>query len=251
MRKRRGDVCRRSGRPDRRHPFRSHVGRLVCGVFVLVCCGESLAVRVDPALELTLSRGIGDRAIGDVVFVTVTMSDLGMQEAAGWQGFIEYDTANLVFLCGTYTPEPFGLAVIDPIAGGSGVIDLASGIDVAGGQGASSDDAELAVLQFAVLTPGCVEGVSFRAHEPPTRLTDALGNEIGPLTLVDLPAQVPCEPSPCQADYNEDWAVNSLDFIVYLNLFVVGDSRADFNGDCVVDSLDFVAYLNAFVQGCY
>ncbi len=54
----------------------------------------------------------------------------------------------------------------------------------------------------------------------------------------------------CPADFNGDTAVNSLDFVAFLNAFVSGDPKADFNGDTVVNSLDFVAFLNAFVAGC-
>jgi hypothetical protein len=51
-------------------------------------------------------------------------------------------------------------------------------------------------------------------------------------------------------DINEDCAVNSQDFVYFLNLFVVGDTDADYNGDGVVNSQDFVRFLNEFVAGC-
>ncbi|GIK18347.1 MAG: hypothetical protein DYG93_12720 [Leptolyngbya sp. PLA2] len=54
----------------------------------------------------------------------------------------------------------------------------------------------------------------------------------------------------CPVDCNGDTVVNSLDFICFLNLYVVQDPRADFNGDTVVNSLDFIAFLNAYVAGC-
>ena len=54
----------------------------------------------------------------------------------------------------------------------------------------------------------------------------------------------------CPADFNGDTAVNTLDFVAFLNAFVAGDAAADFNGDTAVNTLDFVAFLNAFVAGC-
>jgi hypothetical protein len=54
----------------------------------------------------------------------------------------------------------------------------------------------------------------------------------------------------CPPDINGDGAVDSQDFITFLNLFVAGDPAADFNGDGQVNSQDFTAFLNAFVTGC-
>jgi|GEM_PF-2200586 len=56
--------------------------------------------------------------------------------------------------------------------------------------------------------------------------------------------------NPCPVDCNGDTVVNSLDFLCFLNLYVVSDPKADFNGDTVVNSLDFLAFLNAYVAGC-
>ncbi len=54
----------------------------------------------------------------------------------------------------------------------------------------------------------------------------------------------------CEADFNNDGVVNTLDFIAFLNAFTSGDVKADFNGDGVVNTLDFIAFLNAFTAGC-
>ena len=54
----------------------------------------------------------------------------------------------------------------------------------------------------------------------------------------------------CPADLNADGAVNSQDFILFLNLFIAQDPAADFNGDGQINSQDFIAFLNAFVAGC-
>ena len=54
----------------------------------------------------------------------------------------------------------------------------------------------------------------------------------------------------CVADLTGDGVIDSEDFFLYLDLFVVGDARADINGDGNIDSDDFFAYLDAFVAGC-
>lgn len=54
----------------------------------------------------------------------------------------------------------------------------------------------------------------------------------------------------CPADFNGDGAVNTLDFLDFLNAFSAGDPSADFNGDGNVNTLDFLAFLNAFNEGC-
>lgn len=54
----------------------------------------------------------------------------------------------------------------------------------------------------------------------------------------------------CPADSNLDGAVNTLDFLEYLNLWTSGDPKADWNEDGTVNTLDFLAYLNAWTAGC-
>ncbi|MFG0242454.1 MAG: GC-type dockerin domain-anchored protein [Phycisphaerales bacterium JB054] len=54
----------------------------------------------------------------------------------------------------------------------------------------------------------------------------------------------------CPTDTNLDGAVNTLDFLEYLNLWTNGDPEADWNEDGTVNTLDFLAYLNAWTAGC-
>lgn len=54
----------------------------------------------------------------------------------------------------------------------------------------------------------------------------------------------------CPADFNGDGAVNTLDFLDFLNAFSIGDPSADFNGDGNVNTLDFLDFLNAFNARC-
>lgn len=43
--------------------------------------------------------------------------------------------------------------------------------------------------------------------------------------------------------------VNTLDFLVYLNLWSSGELEADTNGDGMVDVLDFLFWLNMYDDG--
>ena len=54
----------------------------------------------------------------------------------------------------------------------------------------------------------------------------------------------------CRPDLNRDGAVDSRDFVLFLNWFTSGDPEADYNEDGAVDSRDFTAFLNDFVAGC-
>ena len=57
-------------------------------------------------------------------------------------------------------------------------------------------------------------------------------------------------PPACQADFNGDGAVNTLDVLAFLNAWVAGDSSADINGDGSVNTLDVLAFLNLWTAGC-
>jgi hypothetical protein len=54
----------------------------------------------------------------------------------------------------------------------------------------------------------------------------------------------------CQADFNGDGVVNTLDVLEFLNAWSAGDPRADINGDGVVNTRDVLAYLNLWSTGC-
>ncbi|MBK7406170.1 MAG: hypothetical protein IPJ41_16580 [Phycisphaerales bacterium] len=55
---------------------------------------------------------------------------------------------------------------------------------------------------------------------------------------------------PCPADFNADGALNTLDFIAFLNAWNAKQAAADFNGDGVINTIDVLTYLNAFTAGC-
>lgn len=54
----------------------------------------------------------------------------------------------------------------------------------------------------------------------------------------------------CRADLNGDGAVNSQDFIRFLNYWTAAHPVADWNKDGVVNTLDFLAFLNDWIAGC-
>ncbi len=137
------------------------------------------------AAELRLvANDLGPFDAGDSVIITVAMADLGGSEAAGFQAFLSFDSAELVFLGGSYVSTLFGQPVIPIIQAVGENIDLASGVDIEEGQLPTSADGDLANLFFEALTGFCRPAVAFRDHEPPHRITTDQGMEILPLDLL-------------------------------------------------------------------
>ncbi|HZW08788.1 MAG TPA: GC-type dockerin domain-anchored protein [Phycisphaerales bacterium] len=60
----------------------------------------------------------------------------------------------------------------------------------------------------------------------------------------------PVVPAPCDADFNDDGTLNSLDFLAFLNAWNAQDNTADFNDDGAINTMDVLAYLNAYTAGC-
>lgn len=58
------------------------------------------------------------------------------------------------------------------------------------------------------------------------------------------------DPPACQADFNGDGSVNTLDVLAFLNAWNAGDGSADINGDGVVNTQDVLAFLNLWNAGC-
>ncbi|HZW08770.1 MAG TPA: GC-type dockerin domain-anchored protein [Phycisphaerales bacterium] len=56
--------------------------------------------------------------------------------------------------------------------------------------------------------------------------------------------------SGCTADFNLDGAVDTRDFVAFLNAWNARDPRADANGDGAIDSRDVIAFLNTWTAGC-
>jgi hypothetical protein len=54
----------------------------------------------------------------------------------------------------------------------------------------------------------------------------------------------------CPPDLNGDGAVNTQDFVLFLNLWAGSGAQADWNADGVIDTRDFLAYLTEW-SGAY
>jgi len=186
--------------------------RVFVGMAVLTAC--VLALRAEAVL-LSLSYETSARPIqpGDTIVVTLNMSDLGEDEAAGFQSFLEFNDDQMFLVGGTYPDEPFGLAVL-PIQATDGEIDLAAGLDPFEGQPPATEDAALAHLTFQATASFCTPTMLFREHTPPTRLTDPNGQEVLPLNLRGL------EPPTCLGDivpFGGDGEVGVADLLELLS----------------------------------
>lgn len=172
---------------------------------------------------------------GDPVTIQISMADLGADAAAGVQAFIQYDTARLAFVDGSYTPAPFGLPIVDPIVASGGFIDVASGVDIANGQMPSSADSLLIELNFTVLAGSGAPVIGFVSHKPPTRLSDDQGIEIETL-LEGFPS-----PS-CPADLNGNGDVGFGDIVILLKSWGE-ECPGDLIPDGVVNIEDLIELL--------
>ena len=56
--------------------------------------------------------------------------------------------------------------------------------------------------------------------------------------------------SPCPADFNGDWVLDSNDAQLFVSLFSDGDASADIYSDGELDFFDVSAFLTAFAAGC-
>jgi hypothetical protein len=56
--------------------------------------------------------------------------------------------------------------------------------------------------------------------------------------------------STCAADFNLDGAVDTRDFLAFLNAWTARDPRSDSNNDGTIDSRDVLAFLNTWTVGC-
>jgi hypothetical protein len=138
---------------------------------------------------------------GGTATATLAMGPLDIPlTAAGFQAFLEYDASVLTFSTATYNTSVFGLVITGspggpPVNPAPGHLDLAAGINQVMGQPPTAGPATLVTITFTVnnVPDNClvVDLLSFRPTpppNPPTRLTDINGNDVGPLNLVDAGA---------------------------------------------------------------
>ena len=74
---------------------------------------------------------------------------------------------------------------------------------------------------------------------------DDLGTQAGAAYIFDLGCENSCPP-----DLNGDGAVDTRDFIAFLNAWATSDPLADWNDDGTINTQDFIAYLNDWAAGC-
>lgn len=167
--------------------FESQVGVNLLGT---PCTGApELKLEVDSPIDACAQPG-------ESIQVVLSMHCIA-EPVRGYQAFLVFDPSILTFGSGLYfVPTPFGLPVITPIAAVGGDIDVAAGIDDVAGQPQAVGSADLVLLDFVA---GPLEGattIGFRINDPPTRFSDALAQELLPLTtstqtiLVDATAPV-------------------------------------------------------------
>lgn len=166
----------------------SRCTRLLC-LAALLAAGAATALGQGWTLSLTTDDSC--YKAGDTLTLSVTLTPTGgPTPAAGFQAFLAYDPALLAYQSASYTAVPFGLAIITggAINPAAGQVDLASGIDQFNGQTPTATGGLLATVTFTVnaAVNDCSEAITFRAHTPPTRVTDNNGNDL-PLTVSNTP----------------------------------------------------------------
>lgn len=149
--------------------------------------GENTEIEAEASTALSSGAGLSLNTSmcesSGVLTVTIDMSDTAV-DVVGGQFFLDFDTAALTFIDavpggGTFTAEVYE-------AVGAGTIDYAVGVP-GGGSGTNSGET-MATLTFSVNAENCTPEaglVAFRSNNPPSRLTDDLGNPVLP-QLIDL-----------------------------------------------------------------
>ncbi len=79
-----------------------------------------------------------------------------------------------------------------------------------------------------------------------TGLPQGSGGHIGPFPSMAAAAKRVA----CFADFNLDGAINSTDFLLFLNAWSAAEPDADIDRDGAHSSIDILAFLNAYVAGC-
>lgn len=218
--------------------------------------GENTEVEAEASTALasqsTLSLNTTMCESSGVLTVTIDMSDTAV-DVVGGQFFLDFDTAALTFIDavpggGTFTSEVF-----ESVA--AGTIDYAVGVPL-GGSGTNSGET-MATLTFSVNAENCTPEaglVAFRSNNPPSRLTDDLGNPVLP-QLIDLDEVYfdetdPVVAAPADITVNADAGVctATLDFNEPFDTAVVtGPTQAP--GVWYTDRYAPAVFENAFFDG--
>jgi hypothetical protein len=194
-----------------------------------------------PAPRLTLSANFGQLPVepGDFIVVTLSLTACG-EDVTGYQAFLDFDSDVLGFVHGSYRNTPFELPIITPVEVDGEVIRVAAGIDIDDGEPPFTGTAAVVDLTFESLEGGCDAPVVFAEHDPPTRLSDPVGDPITPLVLDVLPN------TDCPADIVRDCVVDVMDLLAVLAAWDATGGDEDINGDGIVDVADLLELLAAW-----
>lgn len=117
---------------------------------------------------------------GDSIYVEMNQASLA-SAVTGFQAFIEFDSALMGFVSGSYTDAPFGLWFTSPIDADGANIDLAAGIRwETEPQDPTMTDAKLVDLTFEAGQQDGRAQVFFREADRPTVFTTDQGDPIVP-----------------------------------------------------------------------
>lgn len=160
----------------------------------------------------------------------------------------------------------FALPLAD--GGAPGPFELVTPADGAGGAERevllvwdASDGAETYTLTVAadpgmtdvVLEEAGLAGVSYQVSGP---VLEPCATYYWGVTAFNGDGQTDSTPYPAEfetggvADYNGDGAINTLDFLAFLNDWAAGEPGADVNLDGDLNTLDVLYFLNVFNAGC-
>ena len=140
-----------------------------------------------PAGTLTLEPGAVCYEVGDSVVVEIRMSDVA-EAITGGQFFLAYDPSKLgldVGDPGAIVPggaddpaNPFEMQIHEEADTAAGIIDYAVGVTLA--DPGTMEDSVMAVITFTAINETCLADnlVTFREHEPPSRLTALDGDPV-------------------------------------------------------------------------
>jgi hypothetical protein len=136
------------------------------------------------AEQLTLAPDSECYNAGDTVTVEIWMHDIS-QNVVGGQFFLEYDNTKLDFQSASPGAAPFTNELYEVVNETAGTIDYS--VYAAAGDPGVAGDGKMAVLTFQALTEICgeLEMVTWRPHNPPSRLSGGQGQGIYP-ALTDL-----------------------------------------------------------------
>ena len=169
--------------------------------------GEALSALIPPS-GLTLSASQSCYNAGDSS-VTVTI-DMGAASdmIVGGQFFLDYDNSVLDFVSADPGDSPFTVQVFESVDEGAGTIDYAVGVP---GGGPGTDVATtMATFTFDILAEVCevADLVTFRLENPPTRLTNDVGDEVlvaqTDLAVISIDQTLPVVTCPANVNINAD-----------------------------------------------